>query len=73
LLGTTYQSGKKYTKFPQNVPNGHKIYIPFSRQIDKMAIKKHQHRPLQDLPKFTQNGIFALKMPTLLKPARVTR
>jgi hypothetical protein len=26
FLGTTYQNGKKYTKSPQNIPNGPKIY-----------------------------------------------
>jgi hypothetical protein len=26
FFGTTYQNGEKYTKQPQNVPNGHKIY-----------------------------------------------
>jgi hypothetical protein len=26
FLGTTYQHGEKYTKLPQNVPNGHKKY-----------------------------------------------
>jgi hypothetical protein len=35
-----------HTKWPQNGQNGHKIY---------------QHRPLQDLRKFTQIGIFGLK------------
>jgi hypothetical protein len=43
----------KYTKWPQNVPNavnrlnGHIIY---------------QHLPMQDPPKFTQIGIFGLKL-----------
>jgi hypothetical protein len=31
FLGTTHQKGKKYTKEPQNIPNGHKIY--------RMAVK----------------------------------
>jgi hypothetical protein len=26
FLGATYQNGKKYTKWPQNITNGHKIY-----------------------------------------------
>jgi hypothetical protein len=25
FFGTTYQNGEKYTKLPQNIPNGHKI------------------------------------------------
>jgi hypothetical protein len=37
----------KYTKWPQNIPNGHKIY---------------RHLPLQDTPRFTQIGIFGLKI-----------
>jgi hypothetical protein len=37
----------KYTKWPENIPNGHKI---------------SQHFPLQDPPKFTQIGIFGLKI-----------
>jgi hypothetical protein len=26
LFATTYQKGGKYTKLPQNIPNGHDIY-----------------------------------------------
>jgi hypothetical protein len=26
FLGTTYQNGEKCTKWPQDIPNGHKIY-----------------------------------------------
>jgi hypothetical protein len=26
FLDTTYQNGEKYTKRPQNIPNGHKVY-----------------------------------------------
>jgi predicted secreted protein len=37
----------KYTKWQLNRPKGHKIY---------------QHLPLQDPPKFTQIGIFGLKI-----------
>jgi hypothetical protein len=45
-----YQIATKYTKLPQNRPNGRKI-----SQID-------QHLPLQDRPKSTQVGIFGLKI-----------
>jgi hypothetical protein len=38
---------EKYTKSPQKMPNGHKIYL---------------HFPFQDPPKFTQSWIFGLKM-----------
>jgi hypothetical protein len=37
----------KYTKWSYNKPNGHTIY---------------QHLPLKDPPKFTQTGIFVLKI-----------
>jgi hypothetical protein len=39
--------GIKYTKWHNNIPNGHKIY---------------QNLLLQDTPKFTQIGIFCLKI-----------
>jgi hypothetical protein len=53
FLGTTYQNGEKYTKLPQNIPNGCKI--------DQMSIKYTQHLPLQGPPKFTQIGILGWK------------
>jgi hypothetical protein len=40
--------GTKPNKWRYNRPNGHKI---------------HQNRPFQDSPKFTQIGIFVLKIP----------
>jgi hypothetical protein len=46
-MGKIHQSTIKYTKWPKNRPNGHKIY---------------QHLPMQDTPKFTQNVIFGLKI-----------
>jgi hypothetical protein len=42
-----YQRAVKYFKWPYNRPNVHKIY---------------NHLPLQDPPKFTQTGIFGLKI-----------
>jgi hypothetical protein len=42
-----YQMAIKYTKWQLNRPNGHKIY---------------QHLSLQDTAKFTQIGIFGLKI-----------
>jgi hypothetical protein len=39
LAHTTYQHGEKYTKLPQNIQNGHKIYQIHSRKIDQMVIK----------------------------------
>jgi hypothetical protein len=49
------KSAIKYTKRPENWPNDHKIY---------------QHLPLQDPPRFTQIGIFALKISHLAKLRR---
>jgi hypothetical protein len=34
------------------------IDISFDREKDTIWHTKYQHRPLQDLPKFTQIGIF---------------
>jgi hypothetical protein len=46
---------RKCTKWPQCRPNGSKI--------DTMAIQyMYQHHPLQELSKFTQNGIFGFKI-----------
>jgi hypothetical protein len=38
------------------------IKIPNCHEIDQMAIKILQHLPSPDLPKFTQIGIFGLKI-----------
>jgi hypothetical protein len=53
FLGPKYQNGEKYTKLPQNIPNGHKIF--------QMVIKYTKIFPLQDPTNFTQIGIFGLK------------
>jgi hypothetical protein len=48
----------KYTKWPQNIPNGHKIY-----QMATKYTKWPQNVPTSsnaDPPKFTQIGIFGL-------------
>jgi hypothetical protein len=45
--GNIYPMTTNYTKRPSNIPNGHKIY---------------QHFPFQGPPKFTQTGIFGLKI-----------
>jgi hypothetical protein len=65
----------KYTKWPQNIPNGHKMYqmatkytkspqnIPNGRKIDRPNSHKiYRHRTKQDPRKFTQFGIFCLKI-----------
>jgi hypothetical protein len=78
FLGTTYQNGKnstklpyqmatKYTKWPQNIPNGHKIYQMATKytkwhKIGQMAIKytnTFNTKTLQNLPK---SGFFGLKL-----------
>jgi hypothetical protein len=50
FLGTLYQNGGKYTKWPQNIPNDHKIYqmttkytkwpqnIPNGHKVYQMAV-----------------------------------
>jgi hypothetical protein len=58
FLGATYQNGGIYTQWPQNVPYGHKIYQLALKFIVQMFIKIFQHIPFQNLPKFTQTGIF---------------
>jgi hypothetical protein len=45
----------KYTKWQQSLPNGHQIGRPYGHKI-------YQHLRLQDPPKFTQIGIFGLKI-----------
>jgi hypothetical protein len=55
FLGTNYQNGEKYTKRPQNIPNGHNIPISNGHKIDQMVAKytKIFHcKTLQNLPKF---------------------
>jgi hypothetical protein len=47
----------KYTTWPQNIPNGHKIYQMATRYTKWVKYIPHtiyQHLPLQDLQKFTQ-------------------
>jgi hypothetical protein len=50
--GKTYQITIKYTKWPENIPNGRKIY--------PMAVKIVQYLPVQVPPNFTQIRIFGL-------------
>jgi hypothetical protein len=51
LLGQTYQKTTKYTKWHENIPNGHKI-----RQM--AIIYLYQNFPLQGLPNYIKIGIF---------------
>jgi hypothetical protein len=51
FLGPKYQNWEKYTKLPQNIPDGHKISN--GRKIDQMVIKytKIFHsKTLQNIP-----------------------
>jgi hypothetical protein len=52
---TLYQMGINYTKRPYVIPNDHKLQIPNGRKI-------YQHFPFQGSPKYTQIGIFGLKL-----------
>jgi hypothetical protein len=72
FLRKTYQHGKKYnqnhkiyqmttiyTKWPQYIPNGHKIY---QFAVKKQMVRNlYQQLQLHEPPKFTQIGIFGLK------------
>jgi hypothetical protein len=72
FLGTTYQIGKKCTKRPKKLPNGHKIYHGIWPQNRPNGHKIYQHLQLQDPQKFTQIGILGLKiyhLATLILPA----
>jgi hypothetical protein len=51
----------------KNIPNNQEIGRANGNKIFQMAVNDHiaityQHRPLQDPPKFTQIGIFGLKI-----------
>jgi hypothetical protein len=48
---------KKCTKWPENIPNGLKIY-----QNGRKIYQMDQHLPLQVPPKFTQIRILGLKL-----------
>jgi capsular polysaccharide biosynthesis protein len=54
------KTGKRYTKEPKMYQMAIHLYnLAVNRQHDH---KKYQHLPLQDLLKFTQIGIFGLKI-----------
>jgi hypothetical protein len=50
-MGKIDQIATKYTKRPENIRNGHKVFRYLPRKIS-----------LQDIPKFTQIWIFGLKI-----------
>jgi hypothetical protein len=39
FIGLKYQNGEKYTRLPQNIPNGHKIFPIAVKYVDQMVIK----------------------------------
>jgi hypothetical protein len=52
FLGTTYQKVGKYAKWPQNLPNGHKICDLAVCKMGQIAIKNIFHcKTFQNLPK----------------------
>jgi hypothetical protein len=64
----------KYNKYPQNTTNDHKIQqmtTKYNKCLQNVPMtenrpnghKIYRHRPLQDPRKFTQIGIFGLKIP----------
>jgi hypothetical protein len=53
FFGPNIPKREKYTKGPQTTPNGHAWY--------RLAVKK-QHFPFYGPPKYTQIGIFGLKI-----------
>jgi hypothetical protein len=60
FIGTTYQNGKKYTKWPQIIPQGPILYQTTVNRPNGHKIYKTL--PLQDPKKFPQIGIFGLKI-----------
>jgi hypothetical protein len=57
-----YQHLEKYTRLPQNIPFGHKIY-QMAIKIPRPNVHKiYQNLILQDPPKLTQIAIFGLKI-----------
>jgi hypothetical protein len=65
FLVQTYQNGKIYTKWPQTIPNCHKLYQMAAYVMFQMVINDQkfcQHFPFQGPPKFTQIGTFGLKI-----------
>jgi hypothetical protein len=62
-----YQMATKYAKWPQNIPNDHKIHqmtTKYTKWLQNIpnGPKINLHLPLQVPPKFTQIIIFVLKI-----------
>jgi hypothetical protein len=58
--GKVYQKTTKYTKRPRNIPQGHEIY---QRAVKYTKWTQNRYtNTFQDPPKFSQTGIFGLKI-----------
>jgi hypothetical protein len=62
----------KCTKTGENTPSGYYLNVPNGRNIEPKEYKMCQRLQLQDPPKFTQNGIFGLKIKPSGNPASMT-
>jgi hypothetical protein len=62
FIGTTYQNGKNISNY-QNILDGYELNLPDGRKIDQLSIR-YTNIPisLQFPSKFTQNGIYGLKI-----------
>jgi hypothetical protein len=60
FLGPKAPKQEKYIKWPQTVPNGHKIYNVTVNITNGHKI--YQHCPFQGPPKYTQIGLFGIKI-----------
>jgi hypothetical protein len=67
FLGTTYQNGKKYTKLPQNVPDGHTMYHFAAKQTKWSLINANifHRKAFQNLPKY---GFFGFESIPIWQP-----
>jgi hypothetical protein len=62
FLDTLYQNGEKYTKIATKLPNGHKLYQISIICIFQMAIEYTNLFPHQCPRRFSEIGIFGLKI-----------
>jgi hypothetical protein len=60
-IAYVYQMATKYTKWPQNIPNGHKIY-QMATKYTKWPYNITTYFIARPSKKFTQIGIFGLKI-----------
>jgi hypothetical protein len=60
FFSVKYTKAEKITKWPQNVPNGHKINHLTAGKIDQIAQKYH-YLPLEDLKIYTNLDLWVWK------------